>query len=224
VVYGFGDASGSGLGATFTKGNGFSYRVGVWGSDDQQESSNWKEFTNIVDSLEDEAKSGGLDNCEVFMFTDNSTVESCTDRGTSSSPKLLELVVGLRLLASRTGIKLHVFHIAGTRMIAQGTDSVSRGCLAAGIMNRSSMSSFIPIHLTAEERSPGLLEWISGWSTTEAVTLTPIDWFEKGHDIGSWSPGSDGIDRPNFLTNQTFLWVPPPFVCEVALAELRKPG
>lgn len=32
VVYGFGDASGSGLGATFTCGTGFSFRIGVWGA------------------------------------------------------------------------------------------------------------------------------------------------------------------------------------------------
>ena len=29
VVYGFGDASGSGLGATFTCGSGFNFRIGV---------------------------------------------------------------------------------------------------------------------------------------------------------------------------------------------------
>ena len=55
VVYGFGDASGTGLGATFTCGSGFNFRIGVWGVDDSGESSNWREFTNIVDSLEDEA-------------------------------------------------------------------------------------------------------------------------------------------------------------------------
>ena len=40
VIYGFGDASGTGLGATFTCGPGFNYRIGVWGSDDSDQSSN----------------------------------------------------------------------------------------------------------------------------------------------------------------------------------------
>jgi hypothetical protein len=31
VVHGFGDASGSGLGSTFTCGSGFTYQIGVWG-------------------------------------------------------------------------------------------------------------------------------------------------------------------------------------------------
>ena len=56
VVFGFGDASGTGLGATFTCGTGFTFRIGVWGSLEKDESSNWKEFTNVVESLEDEAE------------------------------------------------------------------------------------------------------------------------------------------------------------------------
>lgn len=125
VIYGFGDASGSGLGATFTCGSGFNFRIGVWSSDESDESSNWRELTNIVDSLEDEAKSGGLNNSEVFMFTDNSTVEACAIRGSSSSIKLLGLVVRLRALTTVYGVKIHIFHVAGTRMIAQGSDGVS---------------------------------------------------------------------------------------------------
>ncbi|KAI2498994.1 hypothetical protein MHU86_15498 [Fragilaria crotonensis] len=93
VVYGFGDASGTGLGATFTCGAGLNFRIGVWGAKEDPESSNWKEFTNVVEALEEEGDEGNLDNAEVFMFTDNSTVEACVSRGSSSSPKLLELVV-----------------------------------------------------------------------------------------------------------------------------------
>jgi hypothetical protein len=81
VVYGFGDASGTGLGSTFTCGLGFTYRIGVWGDDESDQSSNWKEFTNVVESLEEEAALGHLDHSEVFMFTDNSTVESCAVKG-----------------------------------------------------------------------------------------------------------------------------------------------
>jgi hypothetical protein len=68
------------------------------------------------------------------MFTDNSTVEACAYKGLSSSPKLLSLIVRLRALGTKHGIKIHLFHVAGTRMIAQGMDGVSRGYLALGIM------------------------------------------------------------------------------------------
>jgi hypothetical protein len=154
VVYGFGDASGSGLGSTFTCGSGFTYRIGVWGSDDIGQSSNWKEFCNIVSSLEDEAKEGNLSNSEVFMFTDNSTVEACCVWGTSSSPNFLSLVVQLRSLTTRFGVKISVFHVSGTRMIAQGTDGVSRGFLRGGVIAGEAMTSFIPIHLGATARHP----------------------------------------------------------------------
>ena len=125
VVFGFGDASGSGLGSTFTSGAGFSFRIGVSGSFDQDESSNWKEFTNVVQSLEEEGKAGYLANTELFMFTDkNSTVESCSFRGSSSSPKLLDLIIQLRVVSKTTGAKLNIFDIAGTPMIVLGTNGV----------------------------------------------------------------------------------------------------
>ena len=148
VIYGFGDASGTGLGATFTCGTGFNYRIGVWGSDETDQSSNWREFTNIVESLEEEAGSGHLDQSEVFMFTDNSTVEACSVKGSSSSPKLLDLVIRLRALTTTFGVKIHVFHVdvSGTRMIAQGTDGVSRGHLGEGIMASGDSISALRYH------------------------------------------------------------------------------
>jgi hypothetical protein len=66
VIYGFGDASGSGLGSTFTCGAGFTFRIGVWGAAEQPESSNWKEFTNVVEALEEEGATGNLNQAEIF--------------------------------------------------------------------------------------------------------------------------------------------------------------
>ena len=40
VRYGFGDASGTGFGSTIQTAQGLKYRVGVWGSDEEDESSN----------------------------------------------------------------------------------------------------------------------------------------------------------------------------------------
>jgi hypothetical protein len=223
VVYGFGDASGTGLGATFTCGSGFTFRIGVWGTTESDQSSNWREFANVVDSLEEEARSGNLDDSEVFMFTDNSTVESCAVKGSSSSVKLFELVVRLRCLTTEFGIKLHIFHVAGTRMIAQGTDGVSRGFLGAGVMSGESMTSFIPIHLSALERSDTLKEWILGWvDNASALFLNPKDWFDVAHDIQGWNSGWDGFLRPDLSKGNVIVWSPPPYVSDVALAELRK--
>ena len=223
VIFGFGDASGTGLGSTFTCGSGFTFRIGVWGSLEKDESSNWKEFTNVVESLEEEGELGNLKHAEVFMFTDNSTVESCSYKGSSSSPKLLSLIIRLKAMVMKHGAKLHIFHIAGTRMIEQGTDGVSRGFLAQGIMAGEPMLSFIPIHLTAFERSPLLETWVRSWSASEALSLSPDDWFEEGHDIAGWQTfKGDLFERPVLKEGRTYLWVPPPFAADVAMAELRK--
>ncbi|KAI2508114.1 hypothetical protein MHU86_6287 [Fragilaria crotonensis] len=224
VIFGFGDASGTGLGATFTCGSGFNFRIGVWGSREDPESSNWKEFTNVVESLEEEGLEGNLDHAEVYMFTDNSTVESCVARGSSSSPKLLELVVRLQLLAMRAGITIHVFHVAGTRMIAQGTDGVSRGYLGHGVMAGQTMSAFIPIHLGAVERSPvDLVPWIQGWAGKEANLLDEMGWFQQGHDLEGWRKGEDSVSRPIINPGRMIhIWSPAPMAAEVALSELRK--
>jgi hypothetical protein len=222
VVYGFGDASGSGLGSTFTCGSGFTYRIGVWGSDDSSQSSNWKEFCNIVTALEDEAEAGTIADSEIFVFTDNSTVESCCVRGTSSSPKLLALVIQLRALTTKFSLKINVFHVAGTRMIEQGTDGVSRGFLGGGVMAGEAMTSFIPIHLGALERHPPVSSWIRSWSTDSLIELSPRNWFEEGHDIQGWTEGQDGFSRPILAVENVYLWAPPPFAADIAMAEMRK--
>ena len=225
VIFGFGDASGTGLGSTFTCGSGFSFRIGVWGSDEDSESSNWKEFTNVIEALEEEGDEGNLANAEVYMFTDNSTAELCVARGSSGSPKLLGLVVRLHSLTTRLGVKIHVFHVAGTRMIAQGTDGVSRGYLGHGIMAGQSMSAFIPIHLGANERrgGGGVVPWIKAWSGEDAILLDAMGWYQSGHDIEGWVDEEGGFSRPVIADGpRTYIWVPPPIAAEVALGEMRK--
>ena len=223
IIYGFGDASGSGLGATFTCGTGFTFRVGVWGTSDHPESSNWKEFTNIVESLEEEGAEGNLGDSEVFMFTDNSTVEACAAKGSSTSQKLLDLVIRLQALSTRLGVRIHIFHVAGTRMIAQGTDGVSRGFLGQGVMAGDNMRVHIPIYLSAVDRTPAaLVTWIRSWTNKMAILLDPMDWYQTGHDIDGWRTCTDGFERPILTDGRVYIWAPPPFAGDVAIAELRK--
>jgi hypothetical protein len=75
VVYGFGDASGKGFGSMMLSSRGIKYRIGLWGADDEDESSNWKEFENQVEALEQEAANGNLANSMVFFYTDNYQIE-----------------------------------------------------------------------------------------------------------------------------------------------------
>ena len=48
VLYGFADASGSGFGSSMLTKDGISLRIGTWGKDDEENSSNWREFENVV--------------------------------------------------------------------------------------------------------------------------------------------------------------------------------
>jgi hypothetical protein len=174
VKHGFGDASGKGFGLTFGLKESISYRIGVWQSDHDGESSNWREFANVVESLEEEASSGRLENSMVFFFTDSSTVEAALCKGTSHSPKLFDRVIRVKSLETRLAIKLVVSHVSGLRMIAEGGDGVSRGILNEGVMAGESMLSFIPLNLSAE-RCETLVPWIQGWIKGEVECLEPVD-------------------------------------------------
>jgi hypothetical protein len=108
VKYGFGDASGLGFGSTFALNEAILYIIGVWQGDQGNESSNWREFTNVLESLEEEAASGRLEDSMVFFFTENKTVEAALYKGTSHSPKLFELVIQMKALETRYSLKLVV--------------------------------------------------------------------------------------------------------------------
>jgi hypothetical protein len=62
ILYGFADASGSGFESTVLVEGGIRYQIGFWGSDLDEESSNYREFENVVDALRAEAAVGNLRN------------------------------------------------------------------------------------------------------------------------------------------------------------------
>jgi hypothetical protein len=132
LIYGFTDASRTGGGASFErqlKEKNLTYWVSVWSAAEREESSNWKEFDKLVESLEEEAQGGGLKRTAVYMFTDNSTVEAAIHSGRSTSPRLRALVIRFLQLQMMNDCSVEVFHVAGTRMIAQGTDGIPEAIL-----------------------------------------------------------------------------------------------
>jgi hypothetical protein len=74
LLYGFADASGGGLRI-------IRCQVGVWGKDDESHSSNFKEFDNVVQTTEEEARSGILQGAAIYLFTDTSTVDGALFKG-----------------------------------------------------------------------------------------------------------------------------------------------
>ena len=205
VFYGFGDASKTDFCTNFEIDSIIQYRYGHWCDETSEESSNYRELKNLIDGLEQQIKAGRIVGAEVFLFTDNSTAEAVYFKGNSTSKKLFELMLRLRKLEMDASLILHVVHVAGTRMIAEGGDGGSRGDLTQGVMAGKPILDYIPLHLTALEREPKLEEWIRSWWDEERgplTTLRPEGWFEEGQQDGN------------------FLWVPPPAAADVVVEQL----
>ena len=60
VICGFGDASSGDFGSSWETKKGIKYRFGTWGEDMDSESSNLREFLNLVDTLEKMCEDGLL--------------------------------------------------------------------------------------------------------------------------------------------------------------------
>ena len=227
----FGDASGGGFGSSWESVVGVNsnevdhvgYRFGTWDKIASASSSNYREMRNLVDTLVTMAEEGELQGTELFLFTDNSTAEAAFAKGSSLSKELFELVLKLRKLEMENSCKIHVSHVAGTRMIAQGSDGLSRGNLSEGVMRGIDMRDFIPIHKSAFERSPALAAWLDSWTDGEASFLDPTDWFWRGHEVveGEYEVNSEGLVFPKTEPG-TFIWSPPPVAAGIAMEELRK--
>ena len=143
-------------------------------------------------SLENEAQARNLADSEVYMFRDNATVESL-------SPKLLNLVICLHGLMTRSGVKIHI----------KGTDAVLRGYLGQGLMAGESMVAHIPVHASAVDRSPlDLVPWIRSWSGKETILLELEGWFEAGNDIEGWRQDEDGFETRPILSYvlKIYIW------------------
>jgi hypothetical protein len=78
-------------------------------------------------------------------------------------------------------------------MMAQGTDGVSRGHLKEEVSTGEDMMGFIPLNLTAFQCSETLKDWIQSWLGNQAKFLSPVDWFERGHNIAGGSKDSKGF-------------------------------
>jgi hypothetical protein len=145
AYYGFGDASLGGFGSTVARPDGLYGRFGIWGKDAKDQSSNYFELCNLIETVEEEAKEGYLKGGELWLFTDNATAEGCSFRGGSSSKLLHKLVLCLRKMELEYDFALHVVHVAGTRMITQGTDSLSRGIFLKGVVRGEDMLAFVDL-------------------------------------------------------------------------------
>ncbi len=172
----------------------------------------------------EEAKAGRLKNCKLFVFTDNLMAEGCFYRGSSKLVHLHALVLELRTLEMTFGMTIHVIHIAGSRMIAQGTDGCSWGSMMEGVMAGRDMLSFVDLLQNAVKRRPPVLEWVQSWTNLPKLEpLPPEGWFKEGHGFVSGTLDKNKVWIPTHAgKNKLHLWTPPPTVADAALEELLK--
>jgi len=244
ALYGFGDASGAGFGSTILGPTGIHYRYGLWGSDLDGASSNdhklfklsetaeahirelpFTHLWTLVDSVASEATASTLTGCEFYLFTDNAVAEAAFFKGTSSNPRLFDLIVCLKQLKLDHSFTLHLIHVAGRHMISQGIDGLSRGDLLSGVMQGHNMLSFVPLHLLAQDRSSRVHPWVQSWVPPGSVVqpLALIDWFGAGHGLLDWRLNRDGL--PSLVSTPTdsgivHLWLPPPAAAGIAIEQL----
>jgi hypothetical protein len=183
---------------------GILYESGSWNQEYAEESSNYREASNLVMRIETLVEEEAVQGSEIFLFTDNFVFESTYYRGHSASRKLSDIILRLQLAAKEGDIILHVVHVAGTRMKEWGVDGLSRGDMLEGMMVGKDPLSFIPLDKGAGERSQDKLEdWIRSWWDKAwpqpLVTLTKEMWFEL-RDLAA----------PR-------LWMPPPAAMEVVM-------
>ncbi len=211
VIYGFGDASSGGFGSSVGLPQGVHGRCGIWGSDAEDQSSNHRELRNLVETVEEEALAGRLKQSELWLFTDNSTAESCFLKGSSTSPLLHKLVLRLRKLEMAVDLKLFLVHVAGTRMIAQGTDGLSRGMMCEGVMAGRDMLDYVNIASSALSCHPALDKFIG--EVTGIGSLAPLsveDWFGTGHGIVGGTRDRHHVWLPSYAPNGQVYWCDPP--------------
>ena len=120
---------------------------------------------------------------------------------------MYECTLSLKELEMEGGFLLHVIHCTGTRMIAQGTDGLSRGVMWEGVMGGTPMSAYILLRESPLQRDPSLQNWFRSWWEpygTPFEVLTLEGWFRTAHATGC------------------FLWDVPPAAGEAAVEQLGK--
>jgi hypothetical protein len=196
-------------------------------------------------ALRRQAKAGALASSEVFFFTNNSTAELAIHGGSATSPKLHELLIKLKVVQAQYEFRLLVCHCAGTRMIAQGTDGVSRGQLNKGVMGGTDMMSFIPLHLDATSCSSSIEPWIRSWlgpwlpriglngatisqrGNRSRLVLAPKSLGRKVHldsSSGSGSPCSGGAEKSSPQTTGLYACIHLPSAYDAVVAKTALQG
>ena len=123
----FGDESGSRFGAYWTEEDTVGFRFGKWNENVDMNSSNYQEFLNLLETLNDLSSKKEIYGIEFFLCTNNMVSESIETAGSWRAEILYDLVGKFYSLCMRYRCKVIYMHVNGMRMIGQGTNGLSRG-------------------------------------------------------------------------------------------------
>jgi hypothetical protein len=108
----------------------------------------------------------------------NEVKERAWYNGTPSNKLIFELGRDVRHETLIGNFTLHVVHVAGMRMIEEGTDALSRGEIHAhDLMNEYAHS--VPLDRTALQRVPAILDWVKYVCGDTISVATSEQWFEE---------------------------------------------
>ena len=169
VHYGIGDASGNGYRAAIHIGGNLHFRYSQCSSRESEETSNYREFSDLVNCVEKLYGEGHLKDCELFSHTNNLVTDCTYYKGSSSSRTLFLLILRLRKVQMAGDMILHVNHISGKRMITSGIDGLSRGVTNEGVMKGIQIRDYLPMYLSVVDRSSKLIPWIRPWWLQDEV-------------------------------------------------------
>ena len=210
ALYIVGDASGEGFGScVWRQGDEvIDTEFGRWTATvTEEKSSNFREAANLVVRLRRLIDANSIPRgTEVFICTDNAVAESTYFKGSSKSSPLHNLIVELKRLEMEGWLIIHFIWIPGTRMIAHGTDGLSRGDTSSGVMGGKEFLSLLPLNESALDRQPSVKRDVLSWTAHPGnwKVATTEDWFGSVFDDpnGSW------------------IWSSPPCLARVAIDQL----
>jgi hypothetical protein len=189
------------------------YFSGLWRQEVTSMTSNWKELRSILIALRRErinAEKAGvrtpLWRTRIYHLTDNLVSESILTKGTSTSPKLQQLLREIALEQQLQQCDLIPMHVAGKRLIYQGTDGLSRGQKNAGSLagDVEDVRVYNPLATTPAPISGELRRW----AASRFGELTEL-----------WHPAA--WSGENIRGNAT-LWMPPPLLAREALRQFLR--
>jgi len=144
-------------------------------------------------------------------------------KGHSTGPLLNQLVLRLCTLEMGGRVKIHIVHVAGTRMITQGTNGLSQGELTEGVMSGKSTLSFIPLGISVISRQPSIVGWLTSWVPAGKLTLLGMsDWTTTGQGSGPGSTDIFGFRQPTEASNNWLVWHTPPAIADTAGEQLER--